>query len=115
MTIAAVPRPRVYALALAALFMSLVSGLAVPLEERDFAALQAEAKKSFDKEAKPFLEKYCTDCHGSRRMKGGINFAPALKNPGSMAFSRQWKHAIATVKNHDMPPDDVDKLPTDEE
>jgi hypothetical protein len=48
-------------------------------------------------------------------MKGGINFAPAIKNPGSMAFSRQWKRALASVKSQDMPPDDVDKQPTDEE
>ncbi len=115
MTTAAVSPFRVYAVTVAALFMSLVSGLAAPPAEMDFAALQADAKKSFGAEIKPFLEKYCTDCHGSRRMKGGINFAPAIKNPGSMAFSRQWKHAIAVVKSQDMPPDDEDKLPTDEE
>ncbi len=70
MTIAAVPHPRVYALALAALFLTLVSGLAASSAEIDFAALQADAKNSFGTEIKPFFEKYCTDCHGSRRMKG---------------------------------------------
>src|SRR5262245_37187311 len=115
MTIAPVSRPRVYALALAALGLSLVSGLAAPLEEMDFEALQADARRSFKEEAAPFLEAYCTKCHGSNKMKGGINFAPAIKNPGSMAFSRQWKRALGSVKSHDMPPDDVDKQPTDEQ
>jgi hypothetical protein len=115
MTIAAVSRPRVCALALAAMCGPLVPGLAAIPEAMDFEALQADARRSFKDEAAPFLEAYCTKCHGSKRMKGGINFAPALKNPGSMAFSRQWKQALASVKSHDMPPDDVDKQPTDEE
>jgi mono/diheme cytochrome c family protein len=116
MTIAAVPRPHAYALALAAMFMPLlVSGLASLPDEMDFEALQAEAKKTFKEQAEPFLEAYCTKCHGSKRMKGGINFAPGIKNPGSMAFSRQWKQALASVKTHEMPPEDVDKQPTDEE
>src|SRR4029434_3238145 len=115
MTIAPVSRPRVHALALAAMFMPLVSGLAALPEEMDFEALQADARRSFKDEAAPFLEAYCTKCHGSKKMKSGINFAPAIKNPGSMAFSRQWKQALGSVKSHDMPPDDVDKQPTDEE
>lgn len=86
-----------------------------PPDDLDFAALQADAKRSFQEDAAPFLGKYCTECHGSRRMKGGINFAPALKDPGSMAFSRQWKMALASVKAHDMPPEDADEQPSAEE
>ncbi len=84
-------------------------------DDQEFAALQAGAKKSFREEATPFLGRYCTNCHGAKKMKGGINFAPALNNPGGSSFTRQWKQALANVKSHDMPPDDVDKQPTDEE
>jgi cytochrome c553 len=112
----AVSRHRGYAWVLAALFMPLGFAVAAaPPEGADFAALQADAKRSFKEDAEPFLEKYCTECHGIRRMKSGINFAPALKDPGSMAFSRQWKQALASVKAHDMPPDDADEQPSDEE
>lgn len=112
----AASRRRVYALALAALFLPLGSGFAAaPPEGLDFAALQADAKRSFKEDAEPFLGKYCVECHGIRRMRGGINFAPALKDPGSMAFSRQWKMALASVKAHDMPPEDADEQPSDEE
>src|SRR3954447_8980776 len=115
MTISAVPPTRGFTLALVVMLMSFASGFAALPEEMDFEALQAEAKKAFSEQAAPFLEAYCTKCHGANRMKGGINFAPAIKNPGSMAFSRQWKRALASVKSQDMPPDDVDKQPTDEE
>ncbi|CAN5366685.1 DUF1588 domain-containing protein [soil metagenome] len=112
----AVSRRRMFALALAAMVMPLVSGFAAgPPDGLDFAALQSNAKRSFLEDAEPFLGKYCTECHGSRRMKGGINFAPALKDPGSMAFSRQWKQALASVKAHDMPPEDADEQPSAEE
>ena len=63
----------------------------------------------------PFVETYCTRCHGQDRQKGGINFGPALKKPGETASSKRWKQALAIVKSHDMPPDDAEKQPTDEE
>src|SRR5687767_7890863 len=46
----------------------------------DFAALQTDAKRTFRKDIEPFVKTYCADCHGARRMKAGLNFAPALKN-----------------------------------
>lgn len=84
-------------------------------DDADFAELQADAKKSFREEVTPFVETYCSRCHGQRRQRGGINFGPALKNPGETASSKRWKQALAVVKSHDMPPDDEDKQPTDEE
>lgn len=94
--------------------------LAVPCageasDDKEFAALQAEAEKSLKEETIPFIESYCTRCHGQERQKGGINFQPVLKNPGNAAAHKRWKQAIANVRTHDMPPDDEDKLPTDEE
>ena len=64
MTIAAVSRPCVFALALAAMGSPLVSGAAP--EGMDFEALQADAKRSFKDEAAPFLEAYCTNCQNER-------------------------------------------------
>ncbi|MFT4641717.1 MAG: hypothetical protein ACI8T1_005060, partial [Verrucomicrobiales bacterium] len=89
----------------------------VPLAEEDaeFSALQADAKHAFAQGVTPFVKDYCTKCHGNRRSKGGLNFEAALKSPGDTASSQQWKQALANVKAYDMPPDDEDKLPTDEE
>ena len=84
-------------------------------DDGDFAALQADAKKSFRDGVTPFVKTYCTECHGDKKKKGGINFQPALKSPGDAASAKRWKQALATVKTHDMPPEDADKQPTDEE
>ena len=83
--------------------------------EVDFAALHADAKKSFGEGVAPFVKSYCSSCHGIKRQKGGINFEPALKNPGEAASGKRWKQALANVKAHDMPPEDADKQPTEEE
>src|ERR1044071_3524622 len=88
---------------------------AEPEDDADLVALHVDAKKSFKEVVTPFVDTYCTRCHGQNRQKGGINFGPALKNPGETASSRRWKQAVAIVKSHDMPPDEADKQPTEEE
>ncbi len=74
-----------------------------------------EVKRTFNDKIAPFIKTYCFECHGDRRMKGGVNFAPALKNPADPAHTRRWKMGLATVNAHDMPPDEADKQPTDAE
>jgi hypothetical protein len=84
-------------------------------DDAALVALQTTAKETFKEKAVPFLKSYCMECHSSKKTKGKVNFLPALKNPGDAAFSKEWKQALANVKTHDMPPDEADKQPTDEE
>ncbi|MEY2407419.1 MAG: hypothetical protein QOF48_89, partial [Verrucomicrobiota bacterium] len=88
---------------------------AAPADDAEFAALQVDAKKTFKEVVRPFVDAYCTRCHGQDKQKGGINFGPALKNPGQTASTQRWKQALGVVKSHDMPPDDQDKQPTETE
>jgi hypothetical protein len=85
--------------------------------EKDQAAAAqiAQAKKAFNDGVTPFVKNYCAECHGKKRKKGGLDYLSALKNPGDSANSRKWKQALANVKAHDMPPEDADNQPTDEE
>ena len=80
----------------------------------DEAALRADAQRVFKEKVGPFVNKYCTRCHGPRA-KAGINLQSALKNPGGESASLHWKKAVANVKVHEMPPEDASKKPTDEE
>src|SRR5688572_17713925 len=84
-------------------------------DDADFAALQVDARKSFTNVVTTFVDNYCTRCHGQNRQKGGINFGPALKSPGETASAKRWKQALAAVKSHEMPPEDANKQPTEEE
>lgn len=83
--------------------------------DAEFAALQTDAKKGFAEGVGPFVKNYCVQCHGNKKKKSGLNFEAALKNPGNPTYRKHWNQAVAHVKNHDMPPDDEDAIPTDEE
>lgn len=77
-------------------------------------ALRTDAQKVLKEKIKPFVETYCTKCHGSRA-KAGINLESALKNPNGESATLHWKKAAANVKVHDMPPEDSSKKPSNEE
>ena len=76
--------------------------------------LRADAKTTFEKKVKPFVENYCIRCHGPRP-KGDVNLKSALKSPGSPASYLHWQKAVANVKVNDMPPEDARKKPTEAE
>ncbi len=84
-------------------------------DDTHLAALQAAARKSLQEFVTPFVDSYCSRCHGQNKQKGGINFGPALKNPGETASRTRWRQAVAVVTSHEMPPDDAEKQPTPEE
>lgn len=71
----------------------------------DHDALKADAEAYFRSRVTPFVNTYCIPCHQNRRpTRAGVNFSPALKDPGHAAFIDQWKKGAARVKAHDMPP-----------
>lgn len=88
---------------------------AAPAGDTDFAAQQGLAKAAFREQLTPFVRTYCLSCHSNRRSKAGVNFESALKYPGSAGFAKHWKQALANVKAHDMPPDDADPQPSEED
>ncbi|MBM3849412.1 MAG: DUF1592 domain-containing protein [Verrucomicrobia bacterium] len=110
---------------LAALGCALVASLAGSLvspcradtdrETADEAALRADARKTFKEQVQPFVQTYCTKCHGGGRAKANVNLEVDLKDPGRGAAFMHWKKAVANVKVHDMPPEDAAKQPTEEE
>jgi len=94
---------------------TLVSARAETAPQPDLALAKAASKKEFQQKITPFLNAYCTECHGDKKQKGGMTFRSALKNPGAASFRKQWKQSVATVKAHDMPPEDAKNQPTPEE
>jgi mono/diheme cytochrome c family protein len=81
----------------------------------DPEALKADAQEFFRDRVTPFIQTYCIACHQNKRpTQAGVNFSPALKDPGHAAFTEQWKKAAARVKAHDMPPKGMPQ-PSDED
>ncbi len=84
-------------------------------DDVELAAARAEAMKAFKSQVAPFITTYCAACHSGKKQKGGVTFQSALKNPGSQAFRAVWKRASAQIKTHDMPPEDEEKQPSEQE
>lgn len=94
--------------------LAATSGPAEPVEDKEFAVRQTEAKRVFKDDVSAFIKNHCAKCHGIKRQKSGLNLEASLKNPGDAASISKWKIAVGSVKAHDMPPDD-EPQPTEDE
>jgi mono/diheme cytochrome c family protein len=74
-----------------------------------------EAEKVYRNEVTPFLKTYCVRCHGGGKAKGGIHFTNMMKRPEAGELRGKWQLALANVREHDMPPQDAVKQPTEAE
>lgn len=95
----------------------IIAGLILPglALGADSEARKAEAVQFFRGKVTPFVTTYCLPCHQNRRpTRAGVNFSPALNDPGHAAFTEQWKRGAFRVKAHDMPPKGA-KQPNEEE
>ncbi|HEX4794416.1 MAG TPA: DUF1592 domain-containing protein [Humisphaera sp.] len=84
-------------------------------DDSALAARRAELMKNYTSQVSPFVTNYCGRCHSGNRQRGGVTFQSALKEPAKQSFRLLWKRAAAQIRTHDMPPEDEDKQPTDEE
>ncbi|WP_367872105.1 DUF1592 domain-containing protein [Luteolibacter sp. Populi] len=69
----------------------------------------------FADKATPLLSRYCYDCHGEKKQKGGIEVQHLVSTEAAFRNHRFLENIAKQVEDGDMPPDDEDKLPTDEE
>ncbi|MEC8933829.1 MAG: DUF1592 domain-containing protein, partial [Planctomycetota bacterium] len=64
--------------------------------------LEADNSTRFESQAKPFLEKYCFDCHGNDTQKGDVAFHEL--NGLNADNARLWKSIWEQVALKEMPP-----------
>ncbi len=76
--------------------------------------LAVQVSASFETEVRPFLEKYCVDCHsGGDEAKGEVDLSTMTASNFADRFEH-WESVINRVKNREMPPEDSSQ-PTEEE
>jgi len=78
------------------------------------APLQADFQKGYD-EIKPILKKYCHDCHGNEKDKGGLNFEAYKLEKDILVHLQKWFSVIDQVETGTMPPDDKELRPNEAE
>ncbi|MCW1883487.1 DUF1592 domain-containing protein [Luteolibacter flavescens] len=80
-----------------------------------FALCSPAFADEFGDKVTPLLAKYCFDCHGEKRQKGGIETHHLISTDAAFRNHRFLETIAEQVESGDMPPDDEDVLPTDEE
>ena len=63
---------------------------------------------AFRQQAAPLLQKYCFDCHGEKKQKGGVNFLEMKDLPSILNHRETWIKALSALESNDMPPDGDD-------
>jgi mono/diheme cytochrome c family protein len=61
---------------------------------------------SFRVEVAPFLNRYCIDCHGGKKPKGGLDLGAFDDEEDVAKASKTWEKVLDLVEAGDMPPPD---------
>jgi hypothetical protein len=80
-----------------------------------FLGAVAEAQEPFAKVGMPFLEKYCTSCHGAEKQEAELALHDFKDDASVLKKRRIWKHVIELVEEKEMPPSEKKLQPTDAE
>jgi len=76
--------------------------------------LQAGFREGFD-EIEPILRKHCTDCHGNKKRRAGLNFEAYKTEKDVVVHLQKWFSVIDQVETGVMPPEDQKLRPTSAE
>ena len=78
-------------------------------------SVSAENKDDqYSKEILPFLNKYCVECHGGKKVKGHVNFKAIGNMQQAYKNHDLWESVVDVMKEKDMPPEE-EKQPDEKE
>ncbi|MBT6154369.1 MAG: DUF1592 domain-containing protein [Planctomycetaceae bacterium] len=73
---------------------------------------QSEQAALYQKTIRPFLKKYCYECHGPKEETEGVAFHKFNDLPSVLASRKVWEKTLRQIEAGAMPPDDHDAQPT---
>lgn len=82
------------------------------------AALQSAddpLEQRFAAQVRPFLERYCFECHGPKKQKSDLNLSRDLSVAAIAGNPKLWDQVRARLKDQEMPPEDAPRQPKAEE
>ncbi|MGB0578126.1 MAG: DUF1592 domain-containing protein [Limisphaerales bacterium] len=59
----------------------------------------------YDQDVRPFLQEFCIECHGGKKVKGKVDFTKMKTAADLAAAFETWETAIELLKDGEMPPD----------
>ena len=77
-------------------------------------AVHTAAGSDFSTKIKPFLNKYCTECHGEKKQKSGLRLDNLSTTLDDLDTAEEWQHVLDELNGATMPPED-EAQPTKDE
>lgn len=65
---------------------------------------QTEEPLKYEKDAWPFVKKYCIGCHNKDNAAGGLKFADDLKEADALKLRKEFTQSMRKVQRKQMPP-----------
>ena len=87
--------------------------LAVSVKKADTEST-SKAETFFDKNVKPFMNQYCSDCHNNNKQKGKLNLDPVDGFHANLDSIEMWQEIHDLIEEKEMPPED-ETQPSDSE
>jgi hypothetical protein len=78
------------------------------------AVVDQASERAFQQEVLPFLERYCTACHGGNRPKAKFDLSGYRTSTAIVRDYGHWEHVLDRLKAADMPPEDKVQPAADE-
>lgn len=76
---------------------------------------QDVVRRAFSAKIVPFLERYCIGCHGHDQKEADLDLT-RLKSLSTVRQDyRKWQHLVRRLTSGEMPPDQADPMPSDQE
>jgi Protein of unknown function (DUF1592)/Protein of unknown function (DUF1588)/Protein of unknown function (DUF1585)/Protein of unknown function (DUF1587)/Protein of unknown function (DUF1595)/Planctomycete cytochrome C len=68
-------------------------------------------EQQFSTQVKPFLERYCVSCHGSKKPKAGLDLTRDATVNAIAKNERQWELVLQRLQAEEMPPESAPRHP----
>jgi hypothetical protein len=88
---------------------------AAPTPTAAAPALPKFEDATFEKDIHPLIEKYCYECHGDGMAKADLALDKYKTVADLEKDATRWETVLDKVHRHEMPPDDADAQPTEQE
>ncbi len=88
---------------------------AAPTAEAAAPVLPKFEDATFEKDVHPLIEKYCYECHGDGMAKADLALDKYKTVADMEKDTTRWETVLDKVHRHEMPPDDADAQPTEQE
>ncbi len=72
----------------------------------EIGLLAAQDSIDFSKQGRPFLEKYCLQCHGTQDIQAELTLDPYRDNQSLIKKRKTWDNVLRMVASGEMPPSD---------